>query len=103
MQLVKVVRWSRKGKPTLGVLQKDLREEGLETSLFTSSPGEFYPDHSHTYDEVRVMVKGRMKFTIGETSYVLNPGDRLELKKGTVHSAEVDGDQIAVMLTASKK
>ena len=103
MQKIKITRWTRKGKPTLGLLQKELKEEGLEGSLFTSNPGDVYPNHSHAYDEVRVMVKGRVKFVVGGERFVLNPGDRIEFLKDTVHSAEVDGEQIAVMLTASKK
>ncbi len=103
MQKVKIIRWKRTGKPTLGLLEKELIAEGLDPNLFTSNPGDVYPDHSHPYDEVRVMVKGRMRFTVGETKYVLNPGDRIEFLKDAVHSAEVDGEQIAVMLTASKK
>ncbi len=103
MEKVKITRWNRTGKPTLGLLQKELREEGLDYSLFTCDLDETYPDHAHEHDEVRVMVKGRMRFTVGKEKYVLNPGDRIELRKGTVHSAEVDGEQMAVMLTASKK
>src|SRR3989344_3544910 len=102
MQKVKVIRWQRTGKPTLGLLEKELQAEGFDPNLFTSNPGDVYPDHSHAYDEVRVMVKGRMKFIVGEEKYVLNPGDRIEFLKGTVHSAEVDGEQMAVMLVASK-
>lgn len=38
--------------------------------------------------ETQYVLKGRVKFTMGEEEVILNPGDKLDVFPGTVHRAE---------------
>lgn len=57
----------------------------------------------HEHDEIRIILKGSMIFGIKGKEFKLNSGDRLELKKGTLHWAKNDGGETAVLLSGSKE
>lgn len=38
--------------------------------------------------ETQYVLKGRVKFTMGEEEVILNPGDKLDVFPGTIHRAE---------------
>ena len=101
MESVKIIRWNYSSKPALDILRKQLEKEGLDPYSYHSPKGDYYPDHKHAYNEVRVIVTGSMKFGANGKEFVLKPGDRLELKKNTVHWAETMEDCLS--LAASRK
>jgi quercetin dioxygenase-like cupin family protein len=90
---IKITRWNKQHQPSIDELRKILMDEGLEPYVWSDSPGTFYDKHTHPYDEVRWMVKGRVKYSIGDREVILSPGDRLDLPAGTIHEAEVVGDE----------
>ena len=51
--------------------------------------GERYPEHSHGYDKALYCVRGSVVFRTAEGDLALQPGDRLELDRGTAHSAVI--------------
>jgi quercetin dioxygenase-like cupin family protein len=66
-----------------------LRAEGLRPTRWSNGPGFRYGGHDHPYDKVLVCTGGGIVFHTGGDDVELGPGDRLELRSGTTHSATV--------------
>jgi quercetin dioxygenase-like cupin family protein len=99
---MKVTRWESGNKPIIEDLRCSLKKEGLEPSLWRDSPGTYYGNHTHPYQEVRWIVDGMIMFGVGGEEIILNTGDRLDLPEETLHWAQVIGDCPVVYLSASK-
>ncbi len=72
-------------------LMKRLRGEATGCYSWSNGPGDRYAPHSHSYEKVLYCVEGSITFVLearGER-LELNPGDRMNLAAGTVHSAVV--------------
>lgn len=98
-----LTKWTSKDKPSLAKLKKMLAGEGISAYEFVMPVGDYYPEHSHEYDEVRVVVTGAVEFTAEGKKSVLKPGDRLDLVKGTVHTARNIGEEDALTLGGSRR
>ena len=64
-----------------------LRSEGLDVTEWSDDPGTTYPEHSHEHREVRVVLTGEMTIRAAGRSFVLSPGDRIDLDAGEAHAA----------------
>lgn len=64
-----------------------LEQQGLSVFSWRDPPGATYAEHYHGHDEVIVVTRGAIEFTIGGQSYLLEAGDELILPEGTKHSA----------------
>jgi len=72
-------------------LMKRLQGEATGCYSWSNGPGDRYAPHSHSYEKVLYCVEGSITFVLearGER-LELNPGDRMNLAAGTVHSAVV--------------
>ncbi|HOO89915.1 MAG TPA: cupin domain-containing protein [Syntrophales bacterium] len=54
------------------------------------------PKHSHIYEQTGYLVEGRMRFNVGEHTFVAEPGDSWCIPGNTDHSAEVLEDSLAI-------
>lgn len=98
-----ITRWpADAGQVTINKVRARLEQEGLYPSRFEMVPGDSYGDHSHSKAEIRWVVSGCMKVTLGGEELTLAPGDRLDLAPGVIHSADVVGDEVVVTVTASR-
>jgi quercetin dioxygenase-like cupin family protein len=103
MNRITVTGWpADAGQVTINKVRARLEQEGLHPYRFDMVPGDSYPDHSHHDVEVRWVVSGCMRVSIGKEELILAPGDRLDLAPNVVHSAEVVGDEVVVTLGASR-
>jgi quercetin dioxygenase-like cupin family protein len=86
---VKLARipWSEATAPDPAALEAQLVREGFEVFSWSDSPGRHYVPHRHLHDESLCGVRGEIVFEIEGETYVLGPGDRLMLPRGTVHAA----------------
>lgn len=82
-------------------LQRRLEQEGLSLFVWKDSPGVVYPPHSHGHDEYIVVSSGEIEFSITGTTYLMQPGDALDLPAGTVHSAVNNGSKSCVYIICS--
>jgi quercetin dioxygenase-like cupin family protein len=98
---MKIVRWKEPHPPEADALEQSLRKRGLRPFRQTDAAGAFYPEHTHPHDEIRWMVRGRLRLGVGEEVTELGPGDRLELPAHTPHWAEVVGGEGALYVCAS--
>jgi len=84
-----VTRWPGPERPTQRTLELTLREEGLSPGWWSNGPGDRYAEHSHPYHKVLFCTEGSIRFVCNREAIDLNPGDRLDIPPGVVHSAIV--------------
>ena len=100
MQL-SVTRWNQDGEPKQSDLVDQMKAQGLVPYVEDDEPGHQYDAHLHPNDEVLVIVSGEVTFGIGDDTWVLKAGDRLDLPADTSHWAATGGDSSIRILTAS--
>lgn len=101
---MKVESWdhAEDGRLSEEALRAKLESRGYRVSRHVYPPGTSFAEHTHEIDKVDAVLSGRFRMTTPEGSVVLGPGDCLEVPRGTVHSAEVVGDEPVVSLDATK-
>ncbi len=72
-------------------------------SRYVYQPGTFFPEHTHAVDKIDAVVSGRYPKTVKGDEVILESGDCLEVPSGTVHSADVVGDEPVVSLDAIRR
>ena len=68
-----------------------LRQEARDCYSWSNAPGDRYGAHSHSYEKVLYCVSGSITFVLEDTGehLELEPGGRMVLPAGTLHSALV--------------
>lgn len=99
---MEIYHWNRPEAPTISLLKKLLKEEGIDSFPWSDSPGAYYYPHQHTDPEIRWLVKGMMKVKANSTILELHPGDRLEIPAGIVHEIWMDPNEETVYLCAAR-
>jgi quercetin dioxygenase-like cupin family protein len=71
-------------------LIENLEKEGYKNIfIYSDKKGTYYNWHKHPFQEVRIMLEGKMKINTKENSYLLKSGDRLNVPAGEEHEAYV--------------
>lgn len=83
-------------------MRKRLEEEGYSVSRYDYPPGTYFPDHTHSFDKKDAVLRGQFLIRACGREFLLGPGDVIPVPAGTVHSAEVIGNEAVVSLDASK-
>jgi quercetin dioxygenase-like cupin family protein len=101
---VEVERWdeARDGPLSEASMRRKLEARGYRVSRYVYSPGTVFPDHTHEIDKIDGVLAGRFRMTTAEGSAILEAGDCLAVPRGTVHAAEVVGDEPVVSLDATR-
>jgi hypothetical protein len=99
MEQIRVTRWTRQTPPTQTELTRLMSAEGLSPYAWSNGPYDNYSAHTHGYHKVIYVVQGSITFGLPdlEQTIELFPGDRLDLRSGTLHNANV-GSQGVVCL-----
>ena len=99
-----VEKWDPKQDGTFSeeALRKKLEKRGYQVSRYVYPPGTSFPDHTHTIDKIDAVVSGRFRMKTKEFDVILKSGDCLAVPRGTVHRAEVVGEEPVVSLDATK-
>ena len=85
----------RQGRPlNREEAEQKLNDEGLQPEAWQNGPDYSYIAHEHPYTKVLYCVVGDIVFRVREESgkiheIGLQPGDRIEIASGVVHSASV--------------
>ncbi|MEM6482147.1 MAG: cupin domain-containing protein [Pseudomonadota bacterium] len=61
-------------------------------------PGATYPMHSHAYEQVSVLVQGRLRLKVGTETREVGPGDMWFVPTDTPHGGDVLGDEPAIFI-----
>ncbi len=70
------------------VIRDLLPESTCFVEVQKDAPFKEHPTHTHPEDEVLHILEGQLYFTINETEWICNAGDRLFLPKETPHSSK---------------
>lgn len=99
-----VEKWDpvRDGPLTEKAMREKLAKGGYHVSRYVYPPGTVFPDHLHDLDKIDAVLSGRFRMTMHGRAAILEAGDCLAVPKGTVHSAEVVGEQPVVSLDATR-
>ncbi|MBK9293205.1 MAG: cupin domain-containing protein [Oligoflexia bacterium] len=95
---MRIIRWRADRKPTQDEVLSMMQDEGLECTLETVDPNTEIKEHKHPFDEVRIVVKGAMRYNVAGNEFILREGDRLELPSNTRHwtRAEALGECVSI-------
>jgi quercetin dioxygenase-like cupin family protein len=63
---------------------------------FRLAEGAVVPEHQHPQEQTGYLVSGRLRFTVGDASFVAEPGDSWCLPADTAHGAEALEDTVVV-------
>ena len=100
-----LIHWDARndGPLTEDAMRRKLEKLGYSAARYTYPPGTYFPDHTHAIDKMDAVISGRFRMTTPAGEAILEAGDCLAVPKGTVHSAEVVGDEPVVSLDAVKE
>lgn len=90
------------GELSEATLRDKLSEGGYRVTRYVYPPGTYFGDHTHTIDKKDGVYSGRFKLRLNGEEHVLGPGDFIEVPAGTVHSAEVIGNEPVVSFDATR-
>lgn len=99
-----LMHWIREvdGPLSEAALRRKLEGLGYSVTRYVYPPGTYFHDHSHGMDKMDAVVSGRFRLKVEGQEVILEAGDILAVPKGTVHSAEVAGDEPVVSLDGIK-
>ena len=83
-------------------LRAKLESLGYRVARYVYPPGTVFPDHKHGIDKIDAVVSGQFRLVIGGHVALLGPGDWVDVPRGAVHNAVVQGDEAVVSLDAIK-
>ena len=97
-----IEKWSKAdGALTESALRRKLEARGYSVHRYTYTPGTYFPEHTHGIDKTDAVVSGRFRMIVEGREMILEAGDCLRVPRGTVHSAEVVGEEPVVSLDAT--
>jgi len=67
---------------------------------FVMERGSSLPKHSHPYEQTGYLLRGKIKLSIGEKTFDVNPGDSWLIEAGIEHSAMILEESAALEIFA---
>src|SRR5262245_63896583 len=58
------------------------------------------PLHTHSHESIAYVVSGKVKSTVGSTTFIMGPGDVCRHPKGVLHGLEAIEDSLVVEIKA---
>jgi quercetin dioxygenase-like cupin family protein len=97
-----VTRWQAPALPSPEQVKMIFQAEGLNPVVETLPPRTVIPDHRHPFDEVRMVIAGRLILNISGNQLLLREGDRIDIPANTRHSKSADGYEDCICVVASR-
>lgn len=83
--------------PFAGVVLRTTPGDDLMVSVVNLEEGAVVPDHAHPHEQMGYLVSGRLEFTIGGVTELLEPGDVWRIPSGVPHRVvAVGGPAVAI-------
>lgn len=82
-----------------GVRRQVFTGDGATLAWTTLEPGHTPRPHAHEHEQIVYIISGRARFTVGEETAELGPGDVLLVPGGVEHFAETVGEEPCVDLS----
>ncbi|MEW4568167.1 cupin domain-containing protein [Tautonia sp. JC769] len=71
--------------------------QGIMLSVVEFQAGGVVPEHSHPHEQMGYLVSGRLEFTVGGMTRILEPGDLWRIPGGVPHRVvALDGPAVAL-------
>jgi quercetin dioxygenase-like cupin family protein len=83
-------------------LKRSLKSDGYNIYVYSYPGGMCFPEHTHDYDMIHVVLNGSLKISLDGQDHILSAGDRFTVPARVPHSAEVLGDSPVVCLDATQ-
>jgi unsaturated pyranuronate lyase len=87
------------GKPTYGgelAVKPLIKGEEMTFLEIRYAAGVGAPLHTHTHESIAYVVSGKVKSTVGDTAFIMGPGDVCRHPKGVLHGLEAIEDSVVV-------
>jgi len=85
-----VRRWLAPVLPSKSQIQSLFQKDGLDYFEENFSFGSKVLEHRHPFDEVRIIIKGKILYNVSRNKVLLRPGDKIIIPSNTLHSKEVN-------------
>lgn len=85
-------RWLAPLNPSKTQIIALFEKDGLEYFEENFPAGTKIPKHRHPFDEVRMIIKGKIFYNISGNKVLLRPGDKIIVPSNTLHSKFVQKD-----------
>lgn len=71
---------------------------GLRVTIaqFKLLKGSVVKPHSHAHEQVSIVIKGRLRFTVNNEVYIAEPGDIVHIPPNAMHSVEALEDSLVI-------
>jgi quercetin dioxygenase-like cupin family protein len=101
---MKIGHWDADGDGPLSesTLRQKFEQLGYTVTRYVYPPGTYFPEHTHNMDKIDAVLSGHFRMTTHGESTVLTAGDFITVPRGSVHSAEVVGNEPVISLDAVK-
>src|SRR5215813_8425436 len=100
---MQIEHWNEQwGELSEASLRKRLKSDGYSVTRYDYPPGTYFSSHTHSFDKKDAVLSGRFLIRAKGREFILGPGDVLYVPAGTLHSAEVIGNETVLSLDASK-
>jgi quercetin dioxygenase-like cupin family protein len=81
-----------------GVERAGFEGENVMAVMNWLTPGMDLSPHSHTFEQVALILQGRVRFHVGDDVFEAGPGGAIRIPAGVMHYAEPIGDEVALNL-----
>ena len=80
-----------------GIAGRVVHGERITLGVVELEPGIHLPEHSHEHEQLGLVLRGSLTFTVGDETRRLGPGATWAIPSGVAHSADV-GPEGAVVI-----
>jgi len=70
-----------------GVTRRAVWLDGVMLTFFTFEPGSIVPEHAHENEQITVVTKGGLQFTLGEETRTVRAGEGVRIPANVPHRA----------------
>jgi len=72
-----------------GITRRAVWLSGVMLTFFTFEPGSVVPEHAHENEQITVVTRGAMEFTLGDETRTLRAGDGVLISPDVPHKAVI--------------
>jgi len=80
-----------------GITARGVHGERLTLALVELEPGAIADEHSHDHEQLGMVLRGSIRFRVGDEERELDPGMTWEIPSNTPHRAEAGPDGATVL------
>ena len=84
-------------RPSEGIERQMVVGDNLMVCRFRFAPLLVTPEHSHTHEQMSIVLKGRVRFFVEGEERVASPGDVLHFPSGCWHGATMMDEEVEVI------